>query len=229
MIETILFDLDDTLIVELEWARSGWRLVAEQLASTSGHDVEELERMMATFFALDRAHVFDQLAEFLGLDGHARRACIERYRTTPRPLALAPDARAALEFAAGRRTGIVTDGALATQRAKVEGAGIASRVEVVVYTDALGPGCGKPSPAGFVEALRALGTKPESAIYVGDNAAKDFVGPRALGMRSVQVTRAGGVYEGVAAPAGGEPDVVVASLLELEPVVLGWEAAGALR
>jgi len=28
VIETILFDLDDTLIAEMEWARGGWALVA---------------------------------------------------------------------------------------------------------------------------------------------------------------------------------------------------------
>ena len=223
VIETILFDLDDTLIAEMDWARGGWALVAEHLAPGSGRERAELEQMMGGFFARDRRHVFDQLAGALGLDSAALDECIELYRHSPRPLALLPDAVAALRFAAGRRTGIVTDGDVVTQSTKVDCAGVAAHVEVIVYTGALGAGQGKPSPAGFREALRALKTGPAGASYVADNAAKDFVGPRHLGMRTVQITRPGGVYAGVPAPAGGEPDALVGSLEELASVVGGWE------
>jgi len=223
VIETILFDLDDTLIAEMDWARGGWALVAEHLAPGSGRERAELEQMMGGFFARDRRHVFDQLAGALGLDFAALDECIELYRHSPRPLALLPDAVAALRFAAGRRTGIVTDGDVVTQSTKVDCAGVAAHVEVIVYTGALGAGQGKPSPAGFREALRALKTGPAGAIYVADNATKDFIGPRRLGMRTVQITRPGGVYAGVPAPAGGEPDALVGSLEELASVVGGWE------
>jgi putative hydrolase of the HAD superfamily len=223
VIETILFDLDDTLIAEMDWARGGWALVAEHLAPGSGRERAELEQMMGGFFVRDRRHVFDQLAGALGLDSAALDECIELYRHSPRPLALLPDAVAALRFAAGRRTGIVTDGDVVTQSTKVDCAGVAAHVEVIVYTGALGAGQGKPSPAGFREALRALKTGPAGAIYVADNATKDFIGPRRLGMRTVQITRPGGVYAGVPAPAGGEPDALVGSLEELASVVRRWE------
>jgi putative hydrolase of the HAD superfamily len=223
VIETILFDLDDTLVAEMEWARGGWHLVAEHLAAVAERDGADLERMMSGFFAHDRRRVFNQLADTLGLDSDALHECIAIYRHSPRPLTLLPDAAAALEFAADRRTGIVSDGDVVTQSTKVECAGLASSVEVIVYTGALGADHSKPSPSGFLEALRQLRTAPDTAIYVADNAAKDFIGPRGLGMRTIQVTRAGGVYAGVQAPAGGEPDAVVSSLLELASVVAAWE------
>jgi putative hydrolase of the HAD superfamily len=225
VIETILFDLDDTLVAEIEWARTGWHLVAEHLAASTGRERAELERLMAGFFASDPHRVFDQLAGEVGLDEESVAACISLYRSSPRALTLLEDADAALEYAAARhRTGIVTDGLELTQRTKVDGAGLRSRVEVIVYTDALGPAAGKPNPSGFREALRQLQMPAPSAVYVADNAAKDFVGPRALGMRTVQVKRAGGVYEGAEAPPGGEPDVAVSSLSELPGVVAAWAA-----
>jgi putative hydrolase of the HAD superfamily len=223
VIETILFDLDDTLVAEMEWARGGWSLVAEHLAPAGGHDRAELEQMISDFFAHDRRRVFDQLTDVLGLDANALEECIELYRHGPRALTLLPDALAALQFASARRTAIVTDGDVLTQSTKVDCAGIAGSVETIVYTGALGAGQGKPSPAGFLEALRQLGTQPDGAIYVADNAAKDFIGPRGLGMRTVQITRAGGVYAGVPPPPGGEPDTIVGSLEELAAVVGGWE------
>lgn len=227
VIETILFDLDDTLIAEIEWARTGWHVVAEHLAASTGRDSAGLERLMASFFASDRRRVFDQLAGEIGLDDEAVAECITLYRSSPRTLTLLEDAAAALEFAAERhhRNGIVTDGPQLTQRTKVDGAGLRSRVEVIVYTDALGPGAGKPDPAGFREALRQLEMPAHSAVYVADNAAKDFAGPRLLGMRTVQVKRPGGVYDGAAAPPGGEPDVAVSSLHELAGVVAAWASS----
>jgi len=225
VIETILFDLDDTLIAEMEWARGGWAVVARHLARAVGREPRELETLMAGYFAADRGHVLDQLAAELGLGTPELDTCIELYRTEPRELTVLPDAVGALQLAAARRSGIVTDGALRTQQTKVRCAGLASAVETVVYTDELGPGRGKPSPDGFREALHRLASAAESAVYVADNAAKDFAGPRALGMRGIQIRRGDGVYHGSLAPAGAEPDAVIASLLELEPLLLSWAQA----
>ncbi|HLW94917.1 MAG TPA: HAD family hydrolase [Solirubrobacteraceae bacterium] len=222
MIETILFDLDDTLIAEMEWARGGWAVVARHLAKAVGREPGELETWMQGYFATDRRHVLDQLAARLGLGTPELDTCIELYRTEPRELTVVPDAVAALELAAARRSGIVTDGALRTQQTKVRCAGLTGAVEAIVYTDQLGPGAGKPSPDGFREALRRLGSEAETAVYIADNAAKDFAGPRALGMRSVQIRRGDGVYDGVEAPADGEPDAVISSLLDLEALLESW-------
>jgi len=42
VIEKILFDLDDTLIAEMEWARGGWAVVARHLARSVGREQTEL-------------------------------------------------------------------------------------------------------------------------------------------------------------------------------------------
>lgn len=225
MIETVLFDLDDTLIEEREWARTGWGVVADALASETGREPGALVALMADAFATDPRSVFDALGDALGLGPERVAECIERYRATVRPLTVPPDAEAALTAVAGRRTGIVTDGLARTQRAKVAGARLEGRVEVIVYTDELGPGAGKPSPAGFEHALAALdGGEPARAVYVADNPAKDFIGPRALGMRSVRVRRAGGVYRALEPAPGAEPDRTIDSLHELGALLAGWDA-----
>jgi putative hydrolase of the HAD superfamily len=222
VIETILFDLDDTLIAEMEWARGGWAVVARHLARAVGREPDELEKLMTGYFATDRRRVLDQLAAELGLGTPELDTCIELYRTEPREMTVLPDAVAALELAAARRSGIVTDGDLRTQQTKVRCAGLTGAVEAIVYTDELGPGAGKPSPDGFREALRRLGSEADAAVYVADNAAKDFAGPRALGMRSIQIRRGDGVYDGVEAPPDGEPDAVISSLLDLEALLASW-------
>jgi putative hydrolase of the HAD superfamily len=224
VIDTILFDLDDTLIAEMEWARSGWRVVAEHLAAEVDLDPAELELMMADAFRLEPRRVFDRITLQLHLPADRVARCVELYRATPRKLTILSDAEAALSFAQTRRTGIVTDGPLASQSAKVTGAGLDSRVEVVVYTDSLGPAAGKPSTAGFREALRRLGTLAASAVYVADNPAKDFLGPHRLGMRTIRVKREAGVYLDTKSAPGGEPQATVTSLVDLEEIVGTWES-----
>ena len=223
VIETVLFDLDDTLIEEREWARTGWEVVAAGLAEQTGREPEALVALMADAFAADPRTVFDSLGAVLGLGADRVADCIERYRATVRPLTVPSDAEAALAAVAGRRTGIVTDGLARTQRAKVAGAGLERRVEVVVYTDELGPGAGKPSPAGFQRALAALGTEPARAVYIADNPAKDFIGPRSLGMRSIRVRRKGGVYRALEPAPGAEPDRTIDNLDGLAAVLATWD------
>ena len=76
----------------------------------------------------------------------------------------------------------------------------------------------KPSPRGFEKIGELLDVPHERCAYVGDNPAKDFVAPNALGWRTVQYVRAGQVHGENPPPEGGEPQVIVHLPGEL------WEA-----
>ena len=136
-------------------------VVARHLARAVGREPDELESMMTGYFATDRRRVLDQLAAELGLGTPELDTCIELYRTEPRRLTVLRDAVAALELAAARRSGIVTDGGLRTQQTKVRCAGLTGGVETIVYTDQLGPGAGKPAPTASARRCVASGAKPE--------------------------------------------------------------------
>lgn len=221
--DTLLFDLDDTLIAEMDFVRSGWRAVALHLAGLTGVGQDPLLAMMADAFGRDPAHVFDQVCEQLGQRSSLVGECVDRYRFHDCALRVLPDADRVLAWARDRRTGIVSDGWPAVQRAKLAAAGLGERVEVVVLTGDLPLGSAKPSPAGFRAALDALGSVPERAVYVADNLEKDFIGPRQLGMRSVRVARPGGVYLDRMGNAGGAADATVGTLDDLPELILSWE------
>jgi putative hydrolase of the HAD superfamily len=61
-----------------------------------------------------------------------------------------------------------------------------------------------------------LGPAREACAYVADNPAKDFIAPNRLGWRSVQLLCPGQIHSANAAPKGGQPQVVIASLEELD-------------
>lgn len=188
----VLFDLDDTLYDESTFVHAGFLSAAE---AVSGHvavsPAEAVEAMSRIERREGRGRVFDRFLADNGLCVSWVPAMLNAYRSSDPAIALYEDAHDLLLRLrqTGIPTGIVTDGYGMAQRAKVRSLGLDSLVDVVIYTDALGPGRGKPDVAGFVTALRMLNRSAEEAVYVGNDVRKDFIGPRRLSMRSVLVSR----------------------------------------
>jgi putative hydrolase of the HAD superfamily len=84
---------------------------------------------------------------------------------------------------------LVTNGASCLQREKLAASGLAARLDAVVVSGDLGRG--KPDPAIFAHALRAVGAEPGDGVMVGDNLEKDVDGALAAGLRAVWLNRDG--------------------------------------
>jgi putative hydrolase of the HAD superfamily len=153
------------------------------------------------------------------------KAFHEAYRRCDSPeLALFEDARDALDhYRRQGPIGLITDGTHAVQRRKVEALGIGERFARIVYTDALGADRAyfKPHPRAFETMAAALGSPGDRFVYVGDNPAKDFVAPNAMGWSTVLVHRDHPrIHDVTRVAPGGAPRHTVRSLHEL-PGVLG--------
>jgi putative hydrolase of the HAD superfamily len=221
----LVFDLDDTLYPEREFALSGFRAAGRWAAAELG--VEGLDADMARLF--DDGHLGKLFAIALGhkLPAHTPEqlaGLLEAYRNHEPQLALFEDAAWALShFADKARLGMITDGTHHMQARKVAALGIAPRFEEIVYTHALGGReFAKPHPESYERVERALGAGAGRFVYVGDNPSKDFIVPNARGWVSVMVDRPGHRRIHAAAPVavGGAPQHTVSSLAEL-PAVLG--------
>jgi putative hydrolase of the HAD superfamily len=84
-----------------------------------------------------------------------------------------------------------------------------------VIVDSVRAGFSKPDPRIFMRALEGLGVAPSDATFVGDSAARDMAGARALGMRHIWL---------IAAPPPREPccpgDAMIHSLTDVEALLL---------
>lgn len=218
-LRAIIFDLDDTLYLERDFAFSGFAAVAEAFADLLGDPATATDQMRRLFDGPQRARVFNALLAERGLPADAGRiaAMIDVYRNHRPTLSLLPDAERLLAraAAAGLRTGLITDGPPRTQWNKIDALGLRERLDETVVTSELGPDAGKPSPLVFEEITRRLGVRHEECLYVADNPAKDFVAANALSWRTVQVRRAQGVYRDTPAAPGGAAGQVVETLDEL--------------
>jgi len=219
----IVFDLDDTLYLERDFAFSAYDALDAHIRESTGRP-GFAAACRAAFLAGRRARVFDEALAALGLpaDPAAIADMVARYRGHAPRIELCPDAARCLDRLHGTvRLGLVTDGPETMQRAKIAALGIADRFDALRPTGAWGPGFAKPHPRAFAE-MEAAAAGVASLVYVADNPAKDFVTPRARGWLTVQVCRADRVHTTPAADAAHAAHAQIDSLDALETALTAF-------
>ncbi|MEQ1615721.1 MAG: HAD family hydrolase [Hyphomicrobiaceae bacterium] len=210
----MVFDLDDTLYPERDFAVSAFGAAAEWARTALG--VAGLADDMTKL--LDDGHLgrlFTLVLERRGIDPVHGADLIEAYRQhEPMQLDLYPDAELALSHFYGLGPlGLITDGTPAVQRAKVRALGIANRFHHIVYTHELGGrDFAKPHASSFEAMRAAVGEPGDRFVYIGDNPSKDFVSPNRMGWTTVQVMRPQRIHANAKTAVGGAAHHVVASL-----------------
>jgi putative hydrolase of the HAD superfamily len=194
----VVFDLDDTLYLERDFVRSGFAAVDAWLAQH--HDIGDFQaHAWELFLAGRRGDVFGRVLPMVGLVPRPPliRRLVEVYREHSPQIRLEPAAAGLLAALRGRcRLALLTDGYHDTQRRKITALALEAWCDPVVCTDQWGRADWKPSPRGFLHIQRAFETAPERCIYVGDNPAKDFRAPKALGWRTLRVRHPLGEHAG---------------------------------
>ena len=228
MIDTVLFDLDDTLVSEYAFVRSGYRHVAALLAQRLGLAADEIFAELTALLRESPDRVFNRLLRAHGAadDAAAVLPLVHAYRTHRPALSLYPDVLPALHRlrAAGLGLGIITDGPADMQQNKLDAVGADRLFDHILLTDRLGPGCSKPHPAAFERMREAFGTAFDRMVYVGDNPRKDFYIAKLLPIRTVRVLRRPAVYADAAYLEGVREQAAIASLTELWDTVAAMDA-----
>jgi len=87
--------------------------------------------------------------------------------------------------------GLVTDGDVGVQRAKIEALGLTGAFDAVTFSDELGRDRRKPHPAPFLTAAESLGVDAARCLMVGDRPDKDTRGAQAAGLFGTVRVRTG--------------------------------------
>jgi putative hydrolase of the HAD superfamily len=219
MIGCIVFDLDDTLILERDYVRSGFSAVGKFVAAEYGI-IDFGDRCWSKFETGLRGNIFDSVCREADLAGAPKMIAqlVSTYREHTPEIALLPDASALLaRVTPFMKTAVITDGPRASQSRKVKALDLDRLVLPIVLTDELGPGASKPSPVAFELVQQHHGLSADACVYVGDNPHKDFVSPRALGWHTIRVRRPLGLHASL--PSGEDVDQEIDDLTQLLPAL----------
>ncbi len=221
-IACVIFDLDDTLYPERDYAFSGFAAVAAVFENHLGDRPEVTDHMRRLFDTQHRPRVFNALLEQRGLPDDERLVIrmIETYRNHRPAIALHSDADTALTRLRSRyKLGLITDGPRVSQWAKIDALGLRSRLDAIILTDELGAEFVKPHSRPFELIARQIGVGPAHSVYVADNPAKDFIAPNRLGWAAVRIRRPGGIYDEAPTAEGGVPRHVINTLDDLDAII----------
>jgi len=213
----IVFDLDDTLYPERDYAFSGFTAVAAAFEDRLGPARDVAARLRSLFDTADRGHIFNALLAERGLDESADliSAMVTTYRTHTPTIHLHADADVFLRNTPHHKLGLITDGYAASQHRKIASLGLAPLVDHAIVTDDWGRAYWKPHPRAFKTMAEQLNVPADRCVYVADNQAKDFVAPNALGWHTVWIKRPDGIHTANPPAPGGKPDRIITSVDDL--------------
>ncbi|HEY8526430.1 MAG TPA: HAD family hydrolase [Acidimicrobiales bacterium] len=222
----VVFDIDDTLYLERDYVRSGFRAVGAWARRALG--IPDLaDRAWASFEAGVRSTIFNDALASAGIEATPELIArmVACYRDHQPDIALLADARACLEATKGvAAVAVISDGPLASQSAKARSLGLATWSQTTIFTEALGPGFGKPHHRAFELVEERLSVEGPQCTYVADNPVKDFLAPHERGWTTVRVRRPRGLHHGV--DGGDDIDHEVADMTDLMALI---GLRGALR
>jgi putative hydrolase of the HAD superfamily len=238
--KAILFDLDDTILSAFGQAEDQWnRVIASFAAQLAPHEPPEI---VAAIQAYSRYLWADQARhkDWRHRIGEARRhiianafAELEKKAGHPAPpaellnavadrfnqvqeaeLRMFPGAHETLDRLKelGVRLALVTNGAAAPQRKKVERFALEHRFDHIQIEGE--HGFGKPEEQAYRHALKSLEVEARDAWMVGDNLEWEVVAPQRLGIYAIWYD---GYGIGLPPDSPIRPDRIIRSLPELLP------------
>jgi len=190
MIQSIVFDLDNTLYDARQYFSGAFKDVARYISLHQGLPRRKTwEVLMETWTRRTSAYpyLFDDALATLGVkcDRKELVSLFNKYSGGIAPYQdTVPTLRALRKRGVG--LGILTEGNAIRQRRKVRVLGLRDFFDAVIVVER---GGSKSSPRPFLKAIGALARRPNESLYVADNPLLDFRGAKAAGMRTVRFLR----------------------------------------
>ena len=187
--KVVVFDLDDTLYKEIDFLKSGYRKVAEQVAKQYGCDARAIyEQLLKWYYNGENA--FACMNEEYGF-GNPINEYLDIYRYHHPTITLSDETKDTLSKLKEVDVvlGIITDGREITQKQKVEALDLEEWIpmEMVIINE--DKKYFKPNHWSYDKMmLKCYQKYPDNNFdffYVGDNTEKDFIAPNQLEWTSV--------------------------------------------
>lgn len=206
----VVFDLDDTLIPEMDFLKSAYLEIAHHL-----HGGEKLYNRMIHDYIIG-ANVFHYLSKEFDI---SIESLLNIYRNhLPEKLQISKEVFNMLSRfkVIGFALGMITDGRSITQRNKLLASGLNECFDLIIISEEFGSE--KPSMANYTVFHKY---NASSYYYIGDNIKKDFITPNQLGWTSIGLLDTGENIHKQDLSLSNEylPQYFVKDILEIESIV----------
>lgn len=202
MIKAVVFDLDDTLISEMQYIESGYKKIAIKIKNDYRLEISEYEiySLMIYLFKIDSKNVFNRTLEILGIEYTLEyiKELVNCYRNHIPEICFFKEVIPCLNNLKQQKIklGLITDGYKNAQKNKLKVLNAKKIFDKVILTDELGKEYWKPNPKAFKIIKDYFNIKFEEIIYVGDNPEKDFYIKRYCPINCVRIYRNESIYKG---------------------------------
>ncbi len=198
MIKAVIFDLDDTLISENEYVKSGLEVVSRYLEKKYMKNTQTIYKELLNCYEENKKNIFNRWLEKnqIKYTSEEIEEIIKIYRCHKPKIQFYCDVIPTINKLKEKniKIGIITDGYIETQKSKLNALNANKIFDEIILTDELGKEYWKPNPKGFEIIMKKLNVKFEEMMYVGDNPEKDFFIGNIYPITCIRIYRNNGIY-----------------------------------
>lgn len=209
----LVFDLDDTLYGEIDYARSALKFAGE-LVEAAFAEVNAAAFLLKMYENGERDAI-GALWAARGLPKPARSDVVAAMRGHRPDIELPPSSAETLKALSAQQIkwSILTDGRSLTQRRKIEALGLTGVSGIYISEER---GVSKPALQAYTQ-IEDDHPNARGFWYIGDNPAKDFVAPNALGWKTIMLLDRGqNIHtQGIDVPRAFRADIEIDALPEI--------------
>lgn len=199
MIKVVLFDLDDTLISENEYVKSGYHHVAKIIRNKYLLDDKDVYKKLYLLYQQSTRNVFNRLLDQYEIKYTKEDILflVNEYRNHKPMIHFYKDVLPALENLKQKKikTGIISDGYLSTQYNKAKVLNLYNIFNKIIFTEELGQKYWKPHPKAFEIMKEYFNVEYQEMLYIGDNPQKDFYIKSIHPIKTVRIIRKSHLYK----------------------------------
>lgn len=219
MIKAIIFDIDDTLYNEIDFVKSGYKVVSKDIAKKYNYKKGYIYSELLNLFKVSSKNVFDRLLKKLKIDYEQEYVdyLIKLYREHMPEISINKKTKKTLTLLKnqGYKICVISDGNYLTQKNKCISLGLYELIDKIILTDELGKNYWKPNPTSFEIIMNEFKLKENEMIYVGDNPKKDFYIKKYKSIYTARLYNPSGIYYNEKYLGGIEEDYKIENLRDL--------------
>jgi putative hydrolase of the HAD superfamily len=189
-ISAVLFDLDGTLLDRAStlnlFLHQQYERFTAQLSSIPREKYREAVVELDGFGYVPKIEVYPQIRDRFRLSDELSLALLHDFETHFHGLAIPFSGLHEMLKSLSSMSlalGLVTNGAIRSQRPKIEALGISGYFGTILISEE--QGVRKPNPEIYHRAMQKLGSTPANSIFIGDHPETDIEGAAKLGLKTI--------------------------------------------